>query len=346
MKIVKILIYTVIGLVAGWLLLGLFAKKDYHIERSLEIDAPKAMVHEYVRYFKNLDAWSPWAALDPHMKTSITGADGQVGAVHKWSGNDDVGEGQQTITALTDDRIDMEVKFLRPFETVSPSYMTFREAGKKTLVTWAFDMHIAFPWNGLAMFTDIDAGVGVDYEKGLKNLQKICEAMAHKKYRGYEVAAVDIPVKYYMGIRKTVAFPEIPAFFAANLPKIFEQVQKTGATLAGRSSGLFWSYDEQAGQTDMAAAVPVAEEKKPGTGFSVFPVGGQPAVVIEYFGAFDKTGEAHYALDEYMAEKGLKSIPPAVEEYITDPGQEPDTAKWLTKIIYFVEPKPASEGAQ
>jgi effector-binding domain-containing protein len=49
------------------------------------------------------------------------------------------------------------------------------------------------------------------------------------------------------------------------------------------------------------------------------------------------------ALDEYMAEKGLQYIPPVVEEYLTDPGQEPDTAKWLTKVIYFVEPKPAAD---
>lgn len=342
MKIVKILVYAVVGVAALWMLLALFAKKEYHIERSLEVDAPKALIHEYARYFKNFNTWSPWAHLDPKMKTSITGTDGEVGAVHKWVGNDDVGEGQQTITALTSDRIDMEVKFLRPFESVAPSYMAFKENGKKTLVTWAFDMHVAFPWNGLAMFTDMDAGVGADYEKGLKNLQKICEEMAHKKYRGYEVATAELPLKYYVGVRKTVPFPDIPAFFGTNLPKAFAEIQKLGAAPAGGPSGLFWTYDEQAGHADMAAAVPAAEEKKPGAGFSIFPVGGHPALVIEYFGPYEKTGDAHYAMDEYMAEKGLQSIPPVVEEYITDPGQEPDTAKWLTKIIYFVEPKAAA----
>ena len=347
MKIVKIVIYVVVGLAALWMLLGLFAKSNYHIERSQEINAPRELVYEYVRYFKNFGAWSPWSPLDPNMKSSITGTDGQVGAVHKWSGNDDVGEGQQTITAMTSDRIDMEVKFLRPFESVAPSYMTFKADGDKTTVTWAFDMHVAFPWNGLAMFTDMDAGVGGDYEKGLKNLQKICEELAHKKYRGYEVAVLDsIPVKYYVGVRQTVAFQDIPSFFSSTLPKAMQRVQQMGTPPAGSPSGLFWTYDEAAGNTDMAAAIPVGEEKKTGSGFRMFPVGGHQALVIEYFGAYEKTGEAHMAMDEVMTEKGLQSIPPVIEEYVTDPGQEPDTAKWLTKIIYFVEPKKPVEAPQ
>lgn len=55
------------------------------------------------------------------------------------------------------------------------------------------------------MFTDVDAGVGVDYERGLKNLKKICEEIAHKKYRGYEVAEIEIPLNI-TSIRQTIDF--------------------------------------------------------------------------------------------------------------------------------------------
>ncbi|MCC6461901.1 MAG: SRPBCC family protein [Saprospiraceae bacterium] len=340
MKILKILLFILLGLVALVVLLGLFAKKDYHIERSIEVEAPKDLVYEHYRYFKNGKSWSPWAHLDPNMKESFEGTDGEVGAVHKWSGNDDVGEGQQTITAMTPDRIDTEVKFIRPFESTAPRYMLFKGEGKKTQLTWAFDMHIAFPWNGFAMFTDMNAGVGGDYERGLKNLKKVCEEIAHNKYRGFEVAELEIPMKYYVGTRKTVPFAEIPVFFGAHLPLAMEAVLKGGATLAGAPSGLFWNYDEQAGTTDMAATIPIAASQKFGNALSVFNIGGQRALQIDYYGPYEKTGEAHLGMDEYMAEKGLQSIPPVVEEYITDPGKEPDTAKWLTRIIYFVEPKP------
>jgi effector-binding domain-containing protein len=341
MKILKFLLYLVLGLGVLWVALGFFAKKDYHIERSIEIDAPKDLVYDQVQHFKNFETWSPWAALDPNMKISIEGMDGAVGVVYKWAGNDDVGVGQQTITALAADRIDIKVEFTEPFESTSPSYFVFEENDKKTKVTWAFDMHVAFPWNGLAIFTDMDAGVGKDYAKGLENLKQVCEAIAHKKYRGYEVATEEIPEKYYVGIRKTVAFPDMPSFFGATFAKAMEQVQKSAAEMAGAPAGLFWSYDEQAGTSYMAAAIPVVVNQKFAGGLSVFPVGGKQALIIEHFGAYEKTGEAHYAMDDYMTEKGLQSIPPVIEEYITDPGQEPDTTKWLTRVIYFVEPKPA-----
>jgi len=342
MKILKVVAYIVLAVVALVVTLGLFAKKDYHIERSQEIDAPKDLVYEYARYFKNFETWSPWAYLDPNMKTSITGTDGEVGALYQWSGNDDVGEGKQTITSVTSERIDMEIKFTRPFETTSPTYMAFREDGKKTTVTWAFDMHVSFPWNGLAMFTDVDAGVGVDYERGLKNLKKICEEIASKKYRGYEVAEIEIPLKYYVGTRQTIDTSALAAFYATNLPKAFEAVEKSGLAPAGGPSALYWFWADSLGKTDVAATVPVTEDKKFGKGLSVFPVGGR-ALVIEYFGAYENIMEAHMALDEYLTEKGLQNIPPVVEEYVTDPGQEPDTAKWLTKVIYYVEPKPAAD---
>ena len=33
---------------------------------------------------------------------------------------------------------------------------------------------------------------------------------------------------------------------------------------------------------------------------------------------------------------GLLSDVPAVEEYLTDPGQEKDPSKWLTRITYYI----------
>lgn len=343
MKLLKVLLYIILAVIVLFLGAGLFARKNYHIERSVEIDAPQALIHEHARYFKNFHTWSPWQHLDPNQKESIEGPDGQVGAVHKWVGNDDVGEGQQTITAITPDRIDTEVKFIKPFESTSPTFMAFKADGKKTTVSWAMDIHIAFPWNGMAMFTDVDAGVGKDYEQGLQNLKKVCEAIAHKKYRGYEVAETELPTAYYAGVRKVVPFPDIPAFFGANLPKVLETAQKGGATLAGPPSGLFWSYDEQAGKSDMAAAVSIAAAQKFGNGISVFTLPGGQALEIDYYGPYAKTGEAHLAMDEYMTEKKLRSIPPVVEWYVTDPGIEKDTSKWLTKVIYYVEPMPEQQ---
>ena len=340
MKILKILLYLLLGLGALWLILALFATNSYRIERQIQIDAPYEMVYEQARYFENLPNWSPWQHLDPNMETSVDGTDGEVGAVYSWSGNDDVGSGTQTITALTADRIDIEVVLKGWMETAFPTYMTFEAGDSLTTVNWVADFYVSFPWNGLAMFTDIDAAIGKDYASGLENLKVFCEDLAHPKYRGYEVAETMMPQKYYIGQRGTMSFADVPAFYAEYLPKSMEAVQANEATLLGSPSGLYWSFDTITNMSDMAAGIPIQEQINPGSSLQLIPVDSGQALVINYYGAYGESAEAHYAMDDYMNEKGLQNIPPVIEEYVTDPEQEPDTAKWLTRIIYYVEPKP------
>lgn len=335
MKALKILLYIVLGLGALWMLLGFFARKDYHIERTAEINAPREVVFEQVRLFKNLKNWSPWHVYDPNMKTEITGTDGEPGARYSWSGNDKVGKGYQLMKSITPGRVEIDVDW---GWGVSPAFFSLEEtAGEKTNVIWAMDMHVAFPWNAFAMLTDVNAFVGKDFENGLANLKRVCEQIAHPKYRGYEVAEVDIPVTYYLGIRKIVDTADITAYYTEHLPKIMQMATNKKLTLAGPPSGLFWTWGSE---TDMAAAIPVSENAKLDS-MQTFPAGGK-ALVIEYLGPYQAIGEAHLAMDDYMNEKKLHNIPPVIEAYVTDPSTEPDTLKWLTKVIYFVEPKPDS----
>ncbi len=164
MKALKILLYVVLGLLALWALLGLFARKNYHIERSTEIDAPIELVHEQVSFFKNFKHWSPWHVYDPNMQTNIEGTDGTPGAVYTWSGNDKVGKGNQVLRVVTPTRVELDVSYndWGP----SPVFFQLEPKGQKTNITWAMDMHVPFPWNAFAMLTDVNAFVGKDYESG------------------------------------------------------------------------------------------------------------------------------------------------------------------------------------
>lgn len=333
MKALKILLYIVLGLGGLWMLLGIFARKDYRIERSAEINAPREVVFEQVHLFKNFKNWSPWHVYDLNMKSEITGTDGEPGARYNWAGNEKIGTGYLLLKTVTSTRIESDVDW---GWGASPTFFTLEEiAGKKTRVQWVMDMHIAFPWNAFAMLTDVNAFVGKDFENGLANLKRVCEQIAHPKYRGYEVAEADLPLKNYLGIRNMVDTAGVATFYTENLSRIMEMITDKKLTPAGLPSGLFWTWGAE---TDMAAAVPIAENAVKLDSAQIFPLGGK-ALIVEYFGPFEKTVEAHLALDDYLLKKNLQSIPPVIEEYVTDPSTEPDTMKWLTKIIYFVGPK-------
>lgn len=262
MKALKYIFYILLSitlLIAG---LGIFAKSSYHIERSIVIDAPKALVYDQVRLFKNFHEWLPWSKLDTNMQLIYGGTDGEAGSTYAWKGNKDAGEGKQTLKSVTPDRLEIQQDIVEPLETSIPAYFNITGDEEKTKVTWGFDPHLPFPVNVWAMFTDIDKAMGTDYERGLGYLKRRCESMAHKKYHGYEVAEEDIPAASYISVRKVVPIADISTFFAENLPKIMEVTQKDKLTLAGAPCGLFWSYDEKAGTSDMARSHSGAGRKK------------------------------------------------------------------------------------
>ena len=338
-KIFRILVIILIVLAAIVSGLGLFARNDYHFERSITIDAPRDTVYQFVRYFENMKAWSPWADIDPEMQDSIFGKDGQVGTVYKWKSEKGAGEGWQRITVMNPDRIEMEVKIFKPWESTAPAFMTFEEQDSLTKVSWGYDMYIGFPWNGLAMFTNVEGGLGRDYEHGLENLKKICERMAHPTYNGYEVVLEESVEKHFAGVRGLIPFSELSTYYQDTLPAVFQQLQADNILIAGQPAGLYWNWDDSTQTTDMAAVIPVAADAKPAEGIELFTLPAGQIAKVDFFGSYDSISQAHLALDTFMLQNNLEQIPPGIEQYISDPATEPDSTKWLTRVMYYVREK-------
>ena len=56
-----------------------------------------------------------------------------------------------------------------------------------------------------------------------------------------------------------------------------------------------------------------------------------------HLGSYDDLMIPHTAMENYLKENDLTMEGPALEEYVTDPGNEPDTSKWETHIYYFFD---------
>ena len=108
------------------------------------------------------------------------------------------------------------------------------------------------------------------------------------------------------------------------------------AEMAGAPCGLYFTWDEASKTTDMAGAVPV-KKKTEAEGFSAIEIPATEALLIEFYGDYHNIGAAHTAMEQYIAATGAKTTPPAIEEYVTDPGTEKDASKWLTKVYYPLE---------
>lgn len=178
----KKILFGILGLVVllaiAFVVLMMIAPTDYAIEREIIIDKPKAEVFEYLKPLKNQKNWTIWAKKDPNQKYTYSGNDGEVGFVAKWeSENPEVGAGEQEITKVVEgERIDVELRFKKPFESVSKGH-TITEAidDNKTKVKWGFSGSMPRPMNLMLLAMDLDAQAGAEFEEGLKSLKALLE---------------------------------------------------------------------------------------------------------------------------------------------------------------------------
>lgn len=175
MKIIKRIILGFVALVALFLVVALFIPNDYTVSVSTTINKPKAEVLDFVKQIKNQEKYSVWVMQDPNIKMNYTGEDGTVGFKASWNSKDDnVGEGSQQITAVSDGRIDVDLHFERPMKGDDKAATIVEAVSEnKTKVTAEFYGRAAYPMNlmsiiGKKFITDAQT-------QNLANLKKILE---------------------------------------------------------------------------------------------------------------------------------------------------------------------------
>lgn len=178
MNILITILLIVFTLILALLIIGLFLKQDYSINREVIINKPIREVFDYIKLLKNQDNFSKWAGMDPDMKKDYKGIDGEVGFVSLWeSNNKDVGKGEQEILKVIDlERIDFEIRFIKPFKSISSAYMiTDNVTEHHTKVIWGFSGKMKYPMNLMLLFMNMEKMIGKDFETGLSNLKSLLE---------------------------------------------------------------------------------------------------------------------------------------------------------------------------
>lgn len=174
MKFLKTLLIGLIVVFALLAIAGLFLPSSARVERSIVIERSPDLIFPVVNSFERFNEWSPWHGIDPNAKYSYSGPASGVGANMKWSGNDQVGTGSQTITASEPDR---RVAIELQFGDMTPSKveMLLVPEGGGTRVTWTLESAFGYDLAGRYFGLVLDKFVGADYEKGLAQLKAVVE---------------------------------------------------------------------------------------------------------------------------------------------------------------------------
>jgi len=177
----KKILVVVAALIAVLLATVATRPAGYEVERSATVAAPPEVVYGQVSDFGRWAEWSPWAKLDPSMKTTLSGTPASVGHGYAWTGNDKVGQGRMTITeAAPGSRVAIKLEFLKPFASTSPTTFTLAPDGAGTRVTWKMTGTNDFMGKAFSLFMDFEKMIGGDFDKGLAQLKAVSETAARQ----------------------------------------------------------------------------------------------------------------------------------------------------------------------
>jgi uncharacterized protein YndB with AHSA1/START domain len=163
-------------LVLAYLAVAALQPDHFRVERTILIKAPPERIFGLIDDFHAWERWSPWAHLDPGMKTVYGGTPAGDGAVYEWSGDKKVGRGRMEISAATPSTmVRIKLDFLEPFESHNVTTFTLEPESGGTTVRWAMEGPSPFVSRLIGVFLSMDDTVGKDFSTGLNQLKDVAE---------------------------------------------------------------------------------------------------------------------------------------------------------------------------
>lgn len=147
----------------------------FSVRRSITIKARPETIAAQIIDLHRWRAWSPYEQYDPAMKRTYRGPASGRGAVYEWKGNSNIGAGRMEIMEVMPSRISIKLDFFEPMEGHNTADFTFEPEGAATRVTWEMHGPNRFIGKIIHLFINMDAMIGRDFEKGLRNLKSLAE---------------------------------------------------------------------------------------------------------------------------------------------------------------------------
>lgn len=339
MKILKGIGLTLAGLLFLIVIISFFLPKGYKVERSIFIATDASVPFGLAKDFREWDKWSPWHDIDPGMKKTYSETTGEVGSYYTWdSENPDAGKGKVTITQIEENKlIENELTFEGMGSAMANYYFEPAEGG--VTVRWTLEgKGKGLPWFMVVpsryFNLMMDGMIGKDYEKGLAQLKEVSEALPQgDKIEGFGTEVRTMPAFMVGSVRAKVKTNELSSsVFGKWFAQLSQAISQQKLKPIGAPLTIYHQYS--ASEVDVEAAIPVETmgKKDASIGFREIPE--SKVFVVKYYGDYNKVENIYNATYEYLKSKNMSSKGSPMEIYITDPGMEKDTAKWLTEIVF------------
>lgn len=316
-----------------YILTCILGPKNFNMTESRKIDAPAPIVFNLINDLPEWNIWSDWNLNDSTMVVTFSGPEEGAGAKSEWIS--DQGNGSQEIVESVDhERIRTKLEF-DGWDGASYSNWNLKSNNGSTDVSVDFEgTPIPFLLKGMIYLSGAKKGMRTSYKKSLKNLEMLALERKEGIYKGMTVKPIYAVEKNFVMTRQEVDMSNIQQFYATNLGSLFGKVQTANVEMAGMPCGLYFRMVPVEGKIDMAAAIPTATAINV-AGAQSYSIPPQKALQIDFYGDYSGIRKAHNSMADYLRDRQYLQDIPIIEEYVTDPGTEPDPSKWLTRVTYY-----------
>ncbi len=335
-KLLLILLLLLVAFVA----IGFALPTQVHVERSVAVARPPAMVFTLLNSYRNFNQWSPWAQADPDAVYRLTGPASGVGAKLSWSGDPAlVGEGwQEIVVSEPFEHIGMRLDF--GTQGIADSAFRIRGDSLGSRVTWSFDTDVTEGQGVVGGFLGryfglfLDDWIGADFEQGLAAFSRYAESLPVIDPAAAEIERVDAEaVRVLMVAGETGAgADEVGAALAEAYGAITAWMAAQGIRQAGQPMAIM--HEATGGSAyPFEAAIPVpgaalqAVDETTLAEASPVTAGWSPsgdAVRIIHTGPYDTLADSYERLAAWMSLHGLSRGERSWEVYVSDPGVTPE----------------------
>jgi effector-binding domain-containing protein len=334
----KKIIIGLIGLIVALLLIGFLLPGKVEISDSTTINAPAEYVFDEINDLEKNPKWSYWNSIFPDMKVTYGDIKSGVGASSAWEGEDS-GKGTMTITeSIPNSSIKMDLDFME--QGTAKAWYLFEPEGEATKVTTGFvtdfGMNPIGRWMGAVMMKG-------EMEKAFKyNLSKLKEIAEAKPKFTIQITEESTQPISYIGISTTMSYENMQAVstqMGKSFGELMSALQKAKVEMSGYPFCLYPRWDETKKDMDMICALPVPAGAKLAAKYPVKQTQGGLALKATHMGDYHKLKDTHNQINQYIEFKNLEIAGAPWEVYVTDPGSEPDTSKWVTEVYYPIVKK-------
>lgn len=279
----------------------------FHVSRSIDIQANPTLVFEKVADFGTWTTWSPWLLSEPEAKVIVSDDASSVGSKYSWDG-EVVGAGEMEHESLTPGKkIESEIRFLKPFKSISKVAFDLAETADGTKLTW--HMHGSLPFFLFFMKPQMETFIGMDYERGLKMLKEWIETDSISSTIDVKgVQSVDGMT--VVGVRKSCPVSNIGEAMGEAYSEADTKLESAGLPKDGEMVSVYHCFDMKNGIFEFTSGYRVPEDQaakaSSTSGLSVWSMPASQAFRIDHKGKYEHLGNAWSAANQITRYKKMK----------------------------------------